>query len=215
MRTWLRPIKFNNIRFGVNPKAIPVVLTVTRHREPSGIAGPGPSGSHEKTTHRVRRAGARPEGAETTVTTINGLPAHALLVHLVVVLLPLVAAGAILASIWPAAQRKLTFLIPLGALVGLIAVPLTVSAGEYLEQQLASSPLIARHAQLAEMVLPWTISLFVLTTAQWAYLRGAAPKRGFKIALTVLVIASAVGTIAMVGLTGDAGSQAVWAGFAG
>ena len=35
---------------------------------------------------------------------INGLPAHALLVHLVVVLLPLTAVAAIVVSAWPAAQ---------------------------------------------------------------------------------------------------------------
>ena len=43
---------------------------------------------------------------------INGLPAHALLVHLVVVLLPLTALAAVAVSVWPAAQRKLTFLVP-------------------------------------------------------------------------------------------------------
>ena len=53
---------------------------------------------------------------------INGLPAHALLVHLVVVLLSLTALAAVVVSLWPAAQRKLTFLVPLGAVIGALAV---------------------------------------------------------------------------------------------
>lgn len=187
---------------------------------------------------------------------INGLPAHILLVHLVVVLLPLTAAAAVVASLWPAAQRKLTFLIPLGAVVGLVAVPLTTRAGNDLAAQLGNPTFIDRHRQLGNMVWPWATALAVTTIVQWAYLRrpafetgagdldgGADSRQGLRtsnrapqqvttrtstsdddravrgrhgrlsrlrIALAALVIASAVGTAAIVALTGDAGARAVW-----
>ena len=140
---------------------------------------------------------------------INGLPAHALLVHLVVVLLPLTAVAAILVSAWPAAQRKLTFLVPLGAVVGAIAVPITTRAGEDLAKKLGNPPFIDKHANFGDMVLPWAAALAVTTLAQWLYLRrgGATAPR---LVLAVLVIASAIGTATIVALTGDSGARAVW-----
>jgi hypothetical protein len=142
--------------------------------------------------------------------TINGLPAHILLVHLVVVLLPLTSAMAVLGSIWPAAQRKFTFLTPLAALVGLIAVPITVAAGEQLADRLQLGAAIAEHEMLAERILPLVIALFVTTAGQWAYLRFARRRRWVTVVIAVLVIAAALATTVQVVLTGDAGAHAVW-----
>ena len=141
---------------------------------------------------------------------INGLPAHALLVHLVVVLLPLAAVAAILVSAWPAAQRKLTFLVPLGAVVGALAVPITTRAGEDLAKKLGNPPFIDKHADLGGMVLPWAAALAVTTIAQWLYLRRDAVATVPRLVLAVLVVASAIGTAVIVALTGDSGAQAVW-----
>jgi hypothetical protein len=140
---------------------------------------------------------------------INGLPAHPLLVHLVVVLLPLTAVGAILVSLWPAAQRKLTFLVPLGAVVGALAVPITTRAGEELADQFGNPPFIEQHADYGDQVLPWAAALAVTTVFQWLYLRGNRGG-GPRIVLSLAVIASAVGTAVMVALTGDSGARAVW-----
>ncbi|MFZ2177676.1 MAG: hypothetical protein WAW17_27340 [Rhodococcus sp. (in: high G+C Gram-positive bacteria)] len=41
----------------------------------------------------------------------NGLPAHVLLVHFVVVLAPLTAILLILCALWPAARRRMVWLI--------------------------------------------------------------------------------------------------------
>ena len=140
---------------------------------------------------------------------INGLPAHVLLVHLVVVLLPLTSAAAVLVSAWPAAQRKLTFLVPLGAVVGALAVPITTRAGNDLATKLGNPPFIERHVNFGDQVLPWATALAVTTLAQWLYLRrGSATVP--RVALALLVIASAIGTATIVALTGDSGAQAVW-----
>ena len=142
--------------------------------------------------------------------TINGLPAHPLLVHLVVILLPLTALAAILASVWPAAQRKLTFLVPLGAVIGAIAVPITVRAGNELAEQIGNPPFINDHREFGEKIWPFAVALAVTTLAQWLYLRRPDPAGPVRIVLTLLVTAAAVGTAVMVILTGDSGAQAVW-----
>lgn len=142
---------------------------------------------------------------------INGLPAHVLLVHLVVVVLPLTALAAVAVSVWPAAQRKLTFLVPLGAVVGLVAVPVTTRAGNDLAAHLGNPAFINHHRSLGQMVLPWAAALAVTTVAQWLLLRRGTG-RALRVAVAVLVVGSAVGTAVIVALTGDAGARAVWSG---
>lgn len=142
---------------------------------------------------------------------INGLPAHPLLVHLVVVLLPLSAVAAVVASAWPAAQRKLTFLVPLGAALGAAAVPLTTRAGDDLAASLGNPEFIAHHRELGDSVLPWAVAFAVAALVQWLYLRRDRPALA-RVVLGLLVTASAVGTVVVVVLTGDSGAQAVWGG---
>ena len=143
---------------------------------------------------------------------ITGLPAHVLLVHLVVVLLPLTAVAAVLVSLWPAAQRKLTFLVPLGAVVGALAVPVTTRAGNDLAARLGNPAFIDHHRNLGNLVLPWAAAMAVTTLAQWLYVRQRAGSAAVRAALSVLVVVSAVGTAVIVVLTGDAGARAVWGG---
>lgn len=101
------------------------------------------------------------------LTTINGLPAHALLVHVIVMLVPLAALLVVLAAAWPAAQRRFGLITPLVAAAALVAVPVTTNAGEWLEQHVTPSPLISAHAELGDELLPWVIGLFVVAVAVW------------------------------------------------
>jgi hypothetical protein len=99
---------------------------------------------------------------------IAGLPAHVLLIHAVVVLLPLAALMLVASALWPAARAKLGFLTPAIALVALILVPLTTHAGEWLKDQLGfSTPAIRKHAELGDTLLPWAIGIFVVSAAVW------------------------------------------------
>lgn len=68
-------------------------------------------------------------------TTIGGIPAHPLLVHFVVVLVPIAAILTLCSALWPAAHRRLGIVTPLTALVSLALVPLTTHAGEWLEHR--------------------------------------------------------------------------------
>lgn len=98
---------------------------------------------------------------------IGGLPAHVLLVHAVVVLLPLAAVMLVVGVLWPTARRKFGVLTPLLALVGLVLVPVTTHAGEWLEKQMPRSKVIEHHADLGDQLLPWAAGLFVMAAAVW------------------------------------------------
>lgn len=102
---------------------------------------------------------------------INGLPAHAILVHVVVVLVPVAALCLVLSAWWPVARRRLGVVTPLLALGALVSVPITTRAGEWLRDRVGQTPLVAKHAALGHDLLPWVIALFVLATLNWAWFR--------------------------------------------
>ncbi|MDT5196522.1 MAG: hypothetical protein QOH20_3276 [Mycobacterium sp.] len=89
------------------------------------------------------------------VDTINGLPAHPLLVHVVVVFVPVAAMLAIVAVAWPAARRRLGWAPLIAAVIALVAIPLTTNAGEWLQAHKRPSELISRHAELGDQLIYW------------------------------------------------------------
>jgi len=145
--------------------------------------------------------------------TINGLPAHPLLVHLVLVMLPLSSLMAIIGSLWPSAQRKFGFLTPLAALGATIFVPITIKAGQQLLDTLhLTGAAIAHHEALGERILPFSVALAVTTIGQWIYLRFVPRRRWLTVLIAALVIAAAALTTVQVVLAGDAGAHLVWSG---
>lgn len=66
------------------------------------------------------------------MTTLNGLPAHALFVHFIVILAPLTAILAVLCAVWPAARKRLVWLVLGLATAVVVLTPLTTEAGEWL-----------------------------------------------------------------------------------
>lgn len=149
------------------------------------------------------------------MTTVFGLPAHALLVHAVVVLAPLTAALQILCALWPAARRRLVWLVVALAAGVMVLTPLTASAGQWLyEQSPQHSPMVEVHAERAEWAIYFAIGLLVVAIVQavqhLAESRSEKPKRA--VAAAVAVLAVVVGVWATVGIVfiGDSGAQAVW-----
>jgi hypothetical protein len=174
-------------------------------------------------------------------TTINGLPAHTLLVHAVVVLVPLAAVLLVLVGLWPPARQRLSLLTAVLAGLALISVPLTTSAGEWLEHHLPRTSLIHAHAELGDTMLPWAIALFAVAAAVAAReiprARSAATRTGgdslgaalapelarrseadgpggrpLSVALAVLALVVAAGSVLTVYRIGDSGARAAWTG---
>ncbi|MEV6738301.1 DUF2231 domain-containing protein [Streptomyces sp. NPDC051104] len=154
------------------------------------------------------------------MTVVNGLPAHVLFVHFVVVLVPLSALALVVSALWPKAARRLGLILPVLAFVTLVTVPLTSHAGEWLERHVDSDPLVRKHAELGDGLLPWALGLFLLATAVWWTARrtpapqgGTAGPRGgavVRMAAAVLSLVVAVGAVVDVYRIGDSGAKAAW-----
>lgn len=168
------------------------------------------------------------------MSVINGLPAHILLVHAVVVLVPLSALLLILVAVWPAARERLAGLTAVVAVVTLVSVPLTTEAGEWLEHRVPTSPLVHEHTELGDGMLPWAIGLAVLALVVLGrHLAGQRLRRpegpgaatattrprtttgepgGLVVGVVVGVIAVivAAGSVLAVYRIGESGSRAAW-----
>jgi hypothetical protein len=165
-------------------------------------------------------------------TLINGLPAHVLLIHLVVVLVP-VSALVLVAQAWSRPIRRWAGIGgPLLCLGALVMVPITTQAGKWLRDhinpELAASAPVRRHVQLGNGLLPWVIAMFVLSVAVFVLGRTTreaqepvvlAPSAGtagamiiVQIVVAVLATLAAVGAVVQTVRIGDSGAQAVWKG---
>lgn len=172
------------------------------------------------------------------MSTINGLPAHVLLVHAVVVLIPLSAILLVLTAWWPAARRRLSIFAAVIAGLALVSVPITTEAGDWLEHHLPRTPLLRIHTELGDYMLPWAIALFVATAAvaarevmrtrrsavsldhSFADGPGAAHHsaadadgvggRPLTIALALVALIVAGGSVATCYKIGDSGARAAW-----
>lgn len=150
-------------------------------------------------------------------STILGLPAHPLIVHAVVVLVPLAVLAGIVVAVWPAARAKYLPLAFGVTTLALLSIPLATDAGEALEHQVARSPLVEQHTHMADGLLPFVIVLWlalaVLVANKWL-----APRfswyRIVGVAAAVVVVLAAVGSGVQVARIGDSGARAAWQGVA-
>jgi hypothetical protein len=172
------------------------------------------------------------------MTTVDGLPAHILLVHAVVVLIPLSALLLVLVAIWPEARTRLVWSTAVVSVLALISVPLTTDAGEWLERRVARSALVRSHTELGDSMLPWAIALAVVALAVLArhLLSGRATVGGHEgpgaaladrrvptgdhqvgglaatVVVAVIAVVVAVGSVVTVYRIGDSGARASWTG---
>ncbi|AHH94630.1 DUF2231 domain-containing protein [Kutzneria albida] len=99
--------------------------------------------------------------------TVDGLPLHPLLVHLVVVLLPLAALGAVVIALVPRWRRRYWLPVLVLAVLGIAAVPITQQAGEALLASLGplNNPDLTRHSELGDGLLPYALAFGVALVA--------------------------------------------------
>ena len=99
--------------------------------------------------------------------TVFGLPMHPLIVHATAVLVPLAALAVILQVCSPRFRAWAGPLPAALSLIGLILTPLSTASGESLEEKVAESSLVEKHAELGDQLLPLTITLFVFSAGFW------------------------------------------------
>ena len=166
--------------------------------------------------------------------TVDGIPAHPLVVHAVVVLLPLAAVATLAMAARPLWRRQLGVWVLLLAFAGVAAVPIASQTGEQLEHTIGSSPLIKVHEQRAEtLLIPALIFLILVAATVFLGRRsdaaagvdgpGAAQAGTVGTATstrvtTIVGILAALAGLVIIGLVvwiGHAGSTAVWSGVGG
>jgi p-aminobenzoyl-glutamate transporter AbgT len=151
------------------------------------------------------------------VNVINGLPAHVLLVHAVVVLAPLTALLLMLCGIVPAARRRLVWLVLVLAAVTAALTPLTTEAGEWFYDLLPQhSATLTEHANRGQWMIYFAGGLVVAALALvWLHVteRKAETRRtAANVIVAVLALAVGISTIVTVYRIGDSGAQATWQG---
>jgi predicted membrane protein DUF2231 len=98
-------------------------------------------------------------GPSAAIFTIDKLPAHPLIVHAVVVLLPLSALGGLLMAVSPWLRRRFGVAVLLLAAAGVGAVPLATRTGSELKSVLPpNNPLIEAHEQRGSDLLPFALT---------------------------------------------------------
>jgi uncharacterized membrane protein len=149
---------------------------------------------------------------------VNGLPAHALLLHLVVVLVPLTALLEIVCGLWPAARRgQLLWLTLVMAVATMILTPITINAGQWLyDLRTKPSPILREHAERGSTMVYFAAALLVVAVALVAvrWIERRSEKR-FVVArgiVGIIVLAVGISSTIQVYRTGDAGAQSVWGG---
>ena len=149
------------------------------------------------------------------MTTLWGLPAHALLVHAIVVLAPLTALLEILCGFWRAARSRLVWLVLALAGATTVLTPLTTEAGEWLKDQRRSvSPILQEHAERGDWMIYFSVALLIvalaLTVLHVLEGRSDQPRRAVALAVAVLALVVGVSSIVTVVRIGHTGTQSVW-----
>jgi hypothetical protein len=149
---------------------------------------------------------------------INGLPAHALLVHFVVVLVPLTALLEIVCGLWPAARRgHLLWLTLLFAVATMVLTPITINAGGWLiGLRPKPSPILVEHADRGSLMTYFAAALLAvavgLVVLRMIERRSGTRHAVISIAAAILVLAVGISSIIQIYRVGDAGAQSVWGG---
>ena len=162
------------------------------------------------------------------ISKLFGLPAHSLIVHIPVVLLPIAAIGAVLMVASPAWRARVGWLVVIAAGVSLLFVQLAIGSGEVLQESVDDTDLIREHAHLGEGLRPYAAVFFVAVLALMVYDRWRTRRAGsgdasavasaargtwrdpIMATVAVLVLASAVLSGLWVYRAGHSGAESVW-----
>ncbi|OBG79505.1 DUF2231 domain-containing protein [Mycobacterium sp. E3305] len=150
------------------------------------------------------------------MTVINGMPAHALLLHFVVVLVPVTALLEIVCVFWPTARRgPLLWLAVISALATMVLTPITVDAGEWLYDLRAKpSAILQKHAALGGTMNYFAAALLaaalVLVVMRVIERRSDKSRVAVRATIAIVVLAIAVASTVQIYRVGDAGAQSVW-----
>jgi uncharacterized membrane protein len=159
------------------------------------------------------------------INTIFGLPAHPLLVHIPVALIPLCAIGAIVMVVSSRWRRRIGWVVVALAGFTVVASQLAIGSGETLEEAVNETSQVEQHAELGDTFLWFALVFFLalLGFMIWDTVqRRKAAERGVEddprarsrtpvaILLSILVVVTAVAATGRIYQVGHSGAKAVW-----
>src|SRR3954462_10656050 len=95
------------------------------------------------------------------IAKLFGLPAHPLLVHIPIVLIPLVGIGGIAIALSSRIRTRIGWIVVFLGGAALVGVQLALGSGEALQHSVPRSQALARHVSLADTMRPLALLLFV------------------------------------------------------
>jgi hypothetical protein len=138
-----------------------------------------------------------------------------LLVHLLVVFAPSTGALLVVCGVWPAARRRLVWVVAAAAAAIAVLTPLTVDAGEWLQDRLGTSPDVTAHARLGDTMVYVSAGLvagaLLVVALHLRDRRASPPKAAVTALVAVLAVAVGVAGIVQVYRIGESGARAAWA----
>jgi hypothetical protein len=149
--------------------------------------------------------------------SLFGLPAHPLVVHAAVVLLPIAAVGTLAVAAVPRARRHYAPLVLAASLAATLAVGLAQTSGEELEDHVRETALVEAHTNQGESVLPWAIAVTVAAAAVTAaphigrhrHLTNIRPRSATTVLVMGALIAGTGATWTVIDV-GHSGAKATW-----
>ena len=142
--------------------------------------------------------------------SINGVPIHALIVHVAIVLTPLSAIGAILIAARPKALRLFGAATVVGATVGAVASVISKTSGQNLSQRVGWPQ---EHVDYGNIFPIAAVAFLLLLVVFWLIARGVPLNRNRPLWLKVFgaaLILAAIGITYLTVLTGFSGASATW-----
>jgi hypothetical protein len=156
------------------------------------------------------------------ISKFAGLPAHPLFVHIPVVLLPLVAIGAVAMAFSARIRDRLGWLVLGLTIVAGLSTQLTIESGQALVDSVPKSNALDRHIAIAESIRPLALLLFLVALgvmlidrrarADWPFPRRSqtTPPVWVSPVLATLTAVVALATCARLYQIGDTGAKATW-----
>lgn len=158
---------------------------------------------------------AVPTDSDGPFDLVNGLPAHPLVVHAAVVLVPLTALGVIVMAFWPRFSQRHGWLVVGSAVVAAVSSFVAKESGEALAERLAEPRF--DHGELGELMPAFAAALVGAVLVLWLIDRRAAtsggPTRsGLRVVVAVVAVVVAAANVVWIVRVGDSGAKSVWSG---
>jgi MFS superfamily sulfate permease-like transporter len=150
---------------------------------------------------------------------VGGLPVHALILHAAVVLIPLLALGAIVYAVVPRWRPRIGWAIILLAIITPVTALVTMESGQKLFGRLLANGVSGRgkeildqHMRFGTLTFWFTLALGVVTLVMVLFTqrRSARLPRTAHVGLAVIMVALAAISGYYCFRTGDSGAHAVW-----